>query len=72
MRRAAVLLGEQQPDEVELPQLRPQRGRVADGVVLHLADYVERAVTPEHVAHRLAEQLLFLVEIEVQHSEPPS
>jgi len=61
--RAAVLLGEQQPDEVELAQLHPQRGWVADRVVLHLADNLERAVAPEHVAHRLPQQLLFLVEI---------
>ena len=65
--RAAVLLGQQQADEVELAQLRPQRGRVADGVVLHVAHHVERAVAGQHVARRLAQHLLFLDEIKVQH-----
>ena len=43
--RPAVLLGEQEPDQVELGQLLPQLGRVADGVVLELADHRQGAVT---------------------------
>ena len=39
--RAAVLLGQQQADEVELAQLRPQRGGIADRVVLHVPHDVE-------------------------------
>ena len=67
MAEPAVLVGQQQADEVELAQLRPQRRRIADGVVLHLADHVERAVPRQHVAHRLAQQLLLLVEFKIQH-----
>ena len=40
--RPAVLLGQREPDEVELGQLRPQRGRVPDRVVLQLAHDGER------------------------------
>ena len=64
-RRTPVLFGEEQSDEIELAQLDPQRRWVPDGVVLHRAHHLERTVPPEDVTHRLAQQLLLLVEIKI-------
>ena len=65
--RSAVLLGQEEADEVERSELGPQLGRVPDGVVLHGPDDVERAMARQHVACGLAQQLLLLVELKVQH-----
>ena len=68
--RSLVLLGQQQADEVELAELLPQRRWIPDRVVLHLADDLERAVARQQVAHRLAQELLLLVEVEIKHGQP--
>ena len=65
--RAAVLLGELQADQVEVGELLPQLGRVADRVVLELAHHAERAGGGDHAAHRLTEHLLLGAEGQVQH-----
>ena len=70
--RTPVLVGQQEPNEVELAQLLPQGGGVANRVVLHLADDVEWAMTGQDVARRLAQELLFLVEVEIKHEVPLS
>ena len=65
--RPAVLFGEKQPDEVELPKLPPQFRRIANGIVFHLTDHVRGAVARQHVTHRVTQQLLLLVEFKIQH-----
>ncbi len=65
--RAAVLLGELQPDQVEMGELLPQFGRVPRGIVLELADHAERAGGGEEAPHRLTEHLLLGAEGQVQH-----
>ena len=50
--RAAVLLGQRQPEQAQLAELEPELLRVADGVVLQLAHDVEAGVARAHARRR--------------------
>jgi len=65
----AVLLGQEDPDEVELSELLPELGRITGGVVLQFPDHRQRAVGGTDPAHGVAEHLLFSIEVEVEHRQ---
>ena len=64
--RAAVSLGHQQPGDAERAETGPHVGSRAALVVEHLAHVCDRRALGEEAAHRRAQQLLILAELEVQ------
>ena len=64
--------GSSKPMRSSVAELLPQRGGITHGSSSIWRTTVERAMARQQVAHGLAQELLFLVEIEIKHGEPLS
>ncbi len=68
----AELLGQLQTDQVQVGELLPEVGRVADRVVLELAHHRQRAGAGADATDRLPQHLLLGAESQVQHPQASS